>query len=153
MASCAACLRPLLRSERFLLEGTEVFHAACLGQAYRSKLRIAEQRTRELEAQLGDTRRAAARVEAEAGRFRNEATARAAEVISLEGRLAGARAELDLAQERLRSRQDELQGARNQNAALRAELATVKQERVEDKHEDDRDASVIRFSLIELERD
>jgi len=149
--SCAACLRPLLRSERFLLEGTEVFHAACLGQAYRSKLRIAEQRTRELEAALADTRRAAARVEAEAGRFRNEATARAAEVISLEGRLAGARAELDLAQERLRSRQDELQGARNQNAALRAELVTAKGDAPSDQKDADVDASVQRFKMLELD--
>jgi chromosome segregation ATPase len=155
VASCAACLQPLLRSQRFALEGTEVFHVECLGQAYRSKLRMAEQRSRELEAQLADTRRAAARVEAETSRFRNESMSRAAEVISLEGRLAGVRAELELSQERLRARQGELQGARNQNAALRAELAAVKQEAPAVRPEDgpQMDDSSLRFSLLELERD
>jgi len=151
MASCAACLQPIYQAQRFVLDGTEVFHAACLGQAYRSKLRMAEQRARELEAQVADTRRAAARVESETGRLRNESMSRAAEVISLEGRLAGVRAELELSQERLTARQGELQGARNQNAALRAELAAVKQERVEDKREDEVDASVQRFKMLELD--
>lgn len=150
MASCAACLQPIYQAQRFVLDGTEVFHAACLGQAYRSKLRIAEQRSRELEAQLADTRRAAARVEAETSRLRNESMSRAAEVISLEGRLAGVRAELALAQERLTARQGELQGARNQNAALRAELATAKQGEVETT-QDEVDASVQRFKMLELD--
>jgi len=150
MASCAACLQPIYQAQRFVLDGTEVFHAACLGQAYRSKLRMAEQRSRELEAQFADTRQAAARVEAEASRLRNESMSRAAEVIGLEGRLAGVRAELDLAQERLRARQNELQGAHNQNAALRVELATVRQERVEERN-DDVDATIQRFRMLELD--
>jgi len=150
MASCAACLQPIYRAQRFLLEGTEVFHAACIGQAYRSKLRMAEQLVRELEAQVAGTRRAAARVEAETSRLRNEVTSRGAEVISLEGRLAGVRAELDLSQERLTARQGELQGARNQNAAMRAELAAVKQGEVETT-QDEVDASVQRFRMLELD--
>jgi chromosome segregation ATPase len=150
VASCAACLGPILRAQRFVLEGTEVFHAACVGQAYRSRLRIAEQRARELEVQLADTRRSAARVEAEAGRLRNESTSRGAEVIALEGLLAGTRAQLGLAEERLQARQGELQGARNQNAALRAELATMKQEAPAEQ-EGDLDASAQRFRMLELD--
>lgn len=150
MASCAACLQPLLRSQRFVLDGTEVFHAACIGQAYCSKLRMAEQTARDLEAKLADTRRSAARVEAETNRLRNEAMSRAAEVIGLEGRMTGIRAELDLAQERLRARQNELQGERNQNASLRAELASVRHERVEEQA-DDVDATVQRFRMLELD--
>jgi chromosome segregation ATPase len=150
MASCAACLQPLLRSQRFVLDGTEVFHAACIGRAYCSKLRMAEQTARDLEVKLADTRRAAARVEAETSRLLNQSMSRAAEVIGLEGRLAGVRAELDLAQERLRARQDELQGTRNQNAALRTELASVRHERVEERA-DDVDAAVQRFRMLELD--
>jgi len=150
MASCAACLQPIYQAQRFVLDGTEVFHAACLGQAYRSKLRMAEQRSRELEAKLADTRQAAARVEVEANRLRNVVMSRAAEVIGLEGRMAGVRAELDLAQERLRARQNELQGAHNQNAALRVELATVRQERVEER-DDDVDATIQRFRMLEMD--
>jgi len=149
MASCAACLQPIYHAQRFALDGTEVFHAACLGQAYRSKLRIAEQRTRELESQLADTRRAAARVEAETNRLRNEATSRGAEVITLTSLLSGHRDQLALAQERLQVRQDELQGARNQNAALRAELS----QRVEHKAEEApvEDSTALRFKLLELD--
>ena len=153
MASCAACLQPLLRSQRFLLDGTEVFHAACIGRAYLSKLKLAEQRVRDLEAQVADTRRAAARVEAETNRLRNEATSKAAEVCVLEGRISGVRVELELTQERLRARQDELQGARNQNAALRAEIAKLQADAgiSSDEPEKDTDASAIRFGLLELD--
>jgi chromosome segregation ATPase len=151
MASCAACHQPLLNSQRFLLEGTEVFHAACVGRAYMSKLRVAEQRVRELEAQVADTRRAAARVEAETNRLRNESTSRAAEVCVLEGRLSGARAELELTNERLRARQDELQGARNQNIALRAELAKVQVAEVQPEPEKEADPTSVRFGLLELD--
>jgi chromosome segregation ATPase len=151
MASCAACLQPLYTSQRFVLDGTEVFHAQCLGQAYRSRLRMAEQRGRELEAQLADTRRAAARVEAETGRLRNEVISRGAEVIALTGLLSGHRDQLALAQERLQARQGELQGARNQNAALRAELAAAKQEAPGATSVDEVDASVQRFKMLELD--
>lgn len=151
MASCAACLQPILRAQRFVLDGTEVFHAACIGQSYRSKLKISEQRARELEAQLADTRRAAARVEAEASRLRNEVTSRGAEVISLTGMLSGARQQLFTAQDARVALQDELQVARSQNAALRAELAAVKQERVTEPQGEDQDASVQRFKMLELD--
>jgi chromosome segregation ATPase len=152
MASCAACLQPLYTSQRFLLEGTEVFHAACAGQAYRSKLRMAEQRNRELEAQLADTRRAAARVEAETGRLRNEVTSRTAEVITLTGMVAGHRSQLLLAQERLQAREDELRASRAESTALRVELATVKREApAAAEPESDLDASVQRFKMLELD--
>jgi chromosome segregation ATPase len=153
MASCAACLQPLYTSQRFVLDGTEVFHAACAGQAYRSKLRISEQRVRELESQLADTRRAAARVEAETSRLRNEVTSRTAEVITLTGLVAGHRSQLVLAQERLQGREDELRASRNESAAMRVELATVKRDAVpaDAAHESDADASVQRFRMLELD--
>ncbi len=66
-----------------------------------------------------------------------------------EGRAAALRAELDATRERLQIRQDELQGARNQNAALRAELGQAKPEPQEAKTE--LDASVQRFGLLELD--
>lgn len=149
MVSCAACLQPLLKSQRFLLDGTEVFHAGCVGRAYHSKLRVAEQRVRELELQLEATRRSAARVEVESNRYRNESAERMAAQLVAEGRAAALRAELDATRERLQIRQDELQGARNQNAALRAELGQAKPEPQEAKTE--LDASVQRFGLLELD--
>lgn len=153
MANCAACLQPLLRSQRFVLEGTEVFHAVCIGLAYASKLKVSEERMRELERQLTETRRAAARVEAETNRLRNESNSRQAELIVIEGRVAGLRAELELAQERLSSRQAELQGARNQNAELRAEIVKLQADAgiSTETEKNDVDASVQRFRLLELD--
>jgi len=150
MASCAACLQPLLRSQRFVLEGTEVFHAACLGQAYRSRLKMSEQRERELERQLADTRRAAQRVEAEAHQLRNDVAIRSADVYRLEAQLANVRSELELTQERLQARQGELQGARNQLGALRAEVAQKAAQEPEAQPEVE-DSTVLRFKLLELD--
>lgn len=149
MASCAACLEPILRSQQFVLDGTEVFHRACAGQAYRSRLRIAEQRVRELEAQVADTRRAAARVEADTNRLRNEVTSKGAEVIQMVGTLSEARALLISARERLQATEGALQSAYNENAALRAELAAFKPEA--SKAQEDVDATVQRFRMLELD--
>jgi chromosome segregation ATPase len=154
MASCAACLQPILRSQQFALDGTEVFHRACVGQAYRSKLRIAEKHGFNLERQLEDTRRAAARVDAEANQLRNEATSRGAEVITLTSMLSGTRTQLFASQDRLQATQDELRASRTEIAALRAELATVKREARADGENDadsDLDASARRFQLLELD--
>jgi capsule polysaccharide export protein KpsE/RkpR len=149
MASCAACLRPIVHAHQFVLDGTEVFHRQCAGQAYRSKLRLAEQRACDLEAQLADTRRAAARVEVETHRLRNEVTAQMASVVTLEGRLAERRTQLDLAQDRLQATRSDLQAARNEAAALRAELAALKP--AEQSPDEDVDATVQRFKMLELD--
>lgn len=151
MASCAACLQPILRAQRFVLDGTEVFHAACAGQAYRSKLRMSEVRVRELEDQLASTRQAAARVESEANRLRNESTSHAAKLTIAESRLATTRAELELAQERLQATQVELQAARSGYIALRAELEAVKRGPPPEEQKDDLDASALRFKMLELD--
>jgi chromosome segregation ATPase len=149
MASCAACLQPLLNAQPFVLDGTEVFHRACARNAYRSKLRLSEQRTRELEAQVTATRSSAARVEAEAHQLRNDVAHRSAEICQLEAQLAGVRYDLAIAQERLQARQGELQGARNQLAALRVELEQkVEQEPQEAPAED---STALRFRLLELD--
>ena len=149
MASCAACLRPVVHAQRFVLDGTEVFHAGCVGQAYRSKLRMAEQRTRELESQLADTRRAAARVETETNRLRNESVSAQAQVAILEGRIAGLQTQREFDAERHAARADELRAARNEVAALRIELAALKP--TDTQAEDDADASVQRFKMLELD--
>jgi hypothetical protein len=112
---------------------------------------MSEQREREVERQLAETRRAAARVEVEANRFRNEAVERQAACFVMEGRASALRTELELTQERLRARQDELQGARNQNAALRAELASAKATDEPQESEKVEDATVQRFRMLELD--
>ena len=149
MATCAACLQPIVRSQRFLLDGTEAFHAQCVGQAYRSKLRITEQRGFALERQLEDTRRAAARVEVEANRLRNELTSAKSQVVVLEGRLAGERGLRDAAMARMDAKDDELRAARREIAELRAELAALKPET--GAASDDIDATVQRFKMLELD--
>lgn len=149
MASCAACLRPIVNGQRFVLDGTEVFHGQCAGQAYRSRGRLAEQRQRDLEAQLADTRRAAARVELEANRLRNEAVSAQAQVCVLEARVAGLQTHRELDAERHAARGNELRAAHAEVAALRAELAALKPASAEP--ESDLDASAQRFKMLELD--
>ena len=144
MASCAACLSPIVNGQRFVLDRTEVFHATCAGQAYRSQLRLAEQ-------QLADTRRAAARVEADANRLRNDAVSAQARAAILEGQLAAEQTRRQLEVERGSARSDELRAARAEIAALRVELAALKTTPVAE--EQGLDASALRFSLLELDRD
>jgi chromosome segregation ATPase len=121
-----------------------VFHADCAKHAYRSKLKLAEQRNRELESQLADTRRAAARVEIEANHLRNETT-------SLSIQLDNARGQLAIADDRLQAHWDDLQAVRSQNAALRTELTAIKTERQEQKQDGEIDgAAESRFKLLEL---
>lgn len=151
MASCAACLQPILRAHRFVLEGTEVFHAQCAGQTYRSKQRITEAKVRELEVQLADTRRAASRIEEAANRYRNEATSKSAAAIAEGARLAAVRGELALANELLRATQAELQAARSGYIAIRAELEAAKKSTNDEGQKDDVDASALRFKMLELD--
>lgn len=149
MAACAACLQPILRAQRFVLEGTEAFHAQCAGQSYRSKQRITEQHGFNLERQLNDTRRAAARVEAEAGRMRNEMVSAQAQVAVLEGRLAAEQQRRELLVQAHDARGDELRAARREIAELRAELAA---HRVSGPQEDaEVDATALRFKMLELD--
>ena len=149
MASCAVCLQPIVRGQRFLLDRTEVFHATCVGQSYRSQMRLAEQRAEELERQLADTRRAAARVELDVNRLRNEAMTAQSRVIVLEGQLAGEQTRRQLEVERGVARGDELRVARTEIATLRAELATLKT--AEEPVDQDVDATVQRFRMLELD--
>lgn len=149
MASCAACLQPIVHGQRFVLDGTEVFHGRCAGHSYRSKGRLAEARARELEAQLADTRRSAARVEVDVNRLRNEAVSAQAQVCVLEGRVAGLQAQRDLDAERHAARADELRAARNEIAALRIELAALRPASAP--ADEDADASVQRFKMLELD--
>ena len=140
MASCAVCLQPIYTGQAFAIEGTEAFHRTCVRSAYRSQQRLAEQRVRELEVQ--------------AQRLRNEVTNHVAQVIQLEASIAALRSNLDRTEERLRLRQGELQGARNQNAALRAELAqkSSQSEGQNTNGEDPAlDSTAVRFSLLELD--
>ena len=149
MATCAACLQAIVRAERFMLDDTEVFHARCVGMSYRSKLRITEGKVRELEAQVADTRRAAARVEVEANRLRNDAASARAQAIMLEGRLAATQARSDQDHERLAARDEELREARRQLASLRSDLVALRPQ--EGSTAEAEDATVQRFRNLELD--
>lgn len=150
MASCAACLDPILNSQRFLLDGTEVFHAECIGRSYISKLKLAEQRVRELEVQVADAQRS--RVESDANRIRNEVTRRQASALVHNARIEALRSELDLELARSRSFQNELQGSRNQNIALREEIAQLKSHgEISSEPEKVEDDAVMRFRMLELD--
>ena len=155
-ATCATCARPIATGQKWGTQGTEIFHAECMRDAYRSKLRIAETekanalaREADVVRQLAETRRAAARVEAEANQLRNELAGTRAKVLILEGQAAQARYDVEVAQERAATRLAELQGARNQVVTLQGEIAKAKPEEVQ--VDQDEDASATRFKMLELD--
>lgn len=151
MASCAVCLLPIVRGQRFLLEGTEVFHATCASNSYRSKQSITDAKMRELEAQLADTRRAAARTEGELNVQRNLATSRHAEVVQLNAIAQEAR-DVRIAHEQARFEAEaQLRAARTEIAALKAELAARSSENTLSADPAQDDATAIRFKLLELD--
>lgn len=150
MASCAVCMRSIAAGEQFVLEDTEVMHRSCAPQSYRSRLRLHEQRMRELEQQVADTRRAITRIETEAARQSKELNIKRAQVVGLQVRERVARIEIEDARQRLQASQDETAAARREVASLREELAALRpgsSDAVAD------DASAIRFALLELDGD
>ena len=162
MATCAACARPIVKPQRFVIDGTEVFHATCIGRAYMSKLRIAEQRVREYESQAFQVRAAATAAENELHRLRTQLAMQEAKAIVTDGQVHLLRAELELAHERLETVMGELQGARNRNIAQRDELARAAAQpprpqagepAVMGKEEDpqEEESSTKRFKLLELD--
>lgn len=150
MASCAVCELPIVRGQRFLLDGTEVFHAACASNSYRSKLSITTAKLRETEARLEDTRRAAARTEVELNVQRNLATSRHAEVVQLEYSVSQARAQQAAHEQARFEVEAQLRAARAEIAVLKADAAARSSEnrQVADPAQDD---SALRFSLLELD--
>lgn len=132
-----------------MLDGTEVFHARCVGQSYRSALRLAEAKARELQDRLDETRRAAARVEAEANRLRNEVASQRQRVIEAEARSVNALALADNDRGLVAALRQELADARAREGRLRAELVALRPQEAE--ATDDRDATVERFRLLELD--
>lgn len=154
MAQCAACLQPIARGEQFALDGTEVFHRACVRQSYRSKLKVAEQTARDAEARLADTRAAAARVEAEVNTQRNLAMQRQAQVIQLQGELHRARAAAEIQEEYRRAAEGVARDLQAILASTRAELAAERaanRPQPEEKPTEDLDATSLRFKMLELD--
>jgi len=131
-----------------MLDGTEVFHEQCVGQAYRSKLRLAEQRSLDLERQLNETRRAAARAENEANVQRNLASTRHAALIQMTAITQEAQRQLTWEEQVRTETQNALRVAQAELAALRVELAAHHQETGE---EEVADATAMRFKLLELD--
>ncbi len=150
MATCAVCVQPLGYGERFLLDDTEVFHVQCFGQRYLSKQRVSDERVRTLEAQLADTRRAAARVEAETHQLRNQVTSKGAENIQLTALLSTTRNAMFANEDRALAAQEELRAARNEIAAMRIELAANRPTQAPAEKQDE-DATVQRFRMLELD--
>lgn len=142
MATCAVCSETILQGQQFVLEGSEVFHRPCVGQAYRSKLKIAEQSVHTLERQLADTRRAAARTETDANTQRNLANVRMAQVAQLQG-------DIRAIEGALRAAEDVARAAAAEVTALRAELASLRAPASAE--EQDADATVQRFKMLELD--
>jgi hypothetical protein len=173
-ATCAACLRPIIKGGHpFVLSGTEVFHRACAQSIERSiatkqKLEIQRLKSAELE-----SRREAANARIETQVAQNNAreseqnTQRAMDQLAVERELRRAaeaqRRAADRATERAaqarREVEDDLTSVRGQLTAARNEILRLQNEAIRNATDqlpvppvaDSRDATEIRFSLLELD--
>jgi hypothetical protein len=163
-ASCAACLAPIATGERFVLSGTEVFHRTCARGINRSKATRLELRVTELERDLQLARNNLA-----ASRGFGESRAQLADRIqrdkdAVDRDLQKARAARDAAlrdssywQERFAAAERLLVRTRadaDAAEAIRARPPPPPPQGSENPPvaKDDRDATEIRFSLLELDK-
>ena len=146
--SCAICELPLLKQERFVLIGSETAHRECAmqgrstrGQRLQVELAESEHRVARrvvaLEARREEVARLTERVAVE--RAAKEATAKA--LLAAEQQRREALAECD----RLRAMMAEM-------VAPRPDLGQIAQvAQADERPQDEQDASVARFSLLELD--
>jgi hypothetical protein len=166
-AICASCERPIAKGEHFVLSGTEVFHGRCANQIGTARSVRLELRAIELRRDLS-----MARDEANAARREAQTQREIAQTIARERRQADndlrkARAVRDdairdarLWQARAEDLERQLVTALQAQTRLAAEIAARAQAAAApttapatpDPAKDDRDASEIRFSLIELDK-
>lgn len=167
-ATCATCLKPIVEREKFVLAGTEVFHARCAlatgtTQSVKAKLdQTIVELTREtamLRVQLAASRRDAEKAVEISGRIANERDKADAAERSWRRRLDDARAERDrFAYERDKALEDlavirqRLGSAPLVTQPPTSVPATPVAAATPEPAKDERDDTEIRFSLLELDK-
>lgn len=163
-ATCAACLSPIAAGDRFVLSGTEVFHRTCARGINRSQRTRMELRILELERELAAERAAVQNLRGAADAELNIARKIKREVEGMDRDLRVARAGRDAALRDSAYWQERHAAAERSKALLRSEIdALTEAARVRvapppqggetpAATKDDRDATEIRFSLLELDK-
>lgn len=154
--ACAICLQPLGAGEKFLLSGTEVMHRACAGTGRKTRGQLLEEGYRNA---LADLQHARSQLHNEEGRRRREADSHALREAQATRQ---ATKERDEHRQRVRVLEGALEDARlalalsaprppapptHSASETRAEVSTS---RPNDEN-DNRDGTVVRFSLLEFE--
>lgn len=179
-AVCAACLEPITRGDPFVLSGTEVFHRSCsrdIASSLGARMKLEIQR---LKGEVLRERKdgAAARVAAQSAEFDERrlldriaklesdlASAKEQRETDVSTRRAAERANAQLARERTRlsenldaverltrNQADTIAARDAEITRLRNELITVAKDKIPlPVDADPRDATEIRFSLLELD--
>lgn len=173
MATCAICQQPLTREQGIAIAGSETFHKACVRQHGISNSVVAR-----LRARLAELETAAVRTQEDLRRRLDEVTSKLKEVarskVELEQRmqdmhrvendlalkkleLASVRSELRTARDELRQSEDlsielaQERDAARREAALHQLLAQQAPVQKSTPEHDERDATEVRFSLLELD--
>lgn len=148
--SCAACLQPLVHGVKYVLVGTEVIHSSCARAGMQTLVQ-------KLQSQLSLARQESARWQSEAATARYELRIANALGDELETARSGV-ARLERQAARMLQERNEALAARDaakRELALRDAIGTprvatpdaTETQRAEDK----RDATEVRFSLLELD--
>jgi hypothetical protein len=156
-AICAVCSGPIVRRDAFVLEGTEAMHAECVRQAHLSRARKDAQTILKLKRLVGIERE---QVETLTRNLRDAVDDRKRIAMT-------ASEQSERLRDRIRDKEDEVDRLRVLNAGLASQLMTQQPRVVQvtapapvvlqssdppatDERKDERDASEIRFSLIDL---
>lgn len=161
-ATCAACGERILKRDRFVIAGTEVFHPQCISDIPRSKMHRLASRTREIMADKDRLRfeleamRETLRRAQEADRSHQAAAKVAVEwersmYQDAQAALMATRAERDRVERERGQLAAALQSARAELALLKAMGPNVRTDLAADEKQDTRDPLEVRASLLELE--
>lgn len=164
-AVCAGCTRPITGRQKFVLSGSEVFHRECVHlipeskywkmkqEILRMRTEIEEERARaarlrtevnDLERDVANMRESRNRERENAARFQRETLRASNDLQTSNDRAGRMRSERDAAVARAEAAEREV--------ALHRALGPVTQPTEPTPAKDDRDASEIRFSLLELDK-
>jgi len=157
-ALCAACEQPITRRHEFVLNGTECFHRACVNQFHRARSIRQQRELNAANARAMEERDAVERARGEIRDLEQRLERAQQELRKSEQRSHQAALSASILQQVAMEHEDTIGALRRELAGLRA-VAVIRDVRVapaapieeSSTEKDTRDATEIRFSLLEID--